>query len=243
MKIISFLNAKGGVGKTTLCVNLAAYLQLYGHSEEHESIGVMPHGSKRASPHKHTGARVLVVDADPQGSVRDWQAAAGDNPTLKVIAADRKQTLLQLKQVLREQSYDYVLIDTPGKISEIMAAAIGLSDLCVLPNQPSPYDLWGYLDAAELIKARQAIANEKPLACFVLNRIIPNTTISKEVMEHLNKSDFPILGTMNSRVAYAYTATSGKTVFDSNNEAAIQEIKELGSALKIMLEEELRETI
>lgn len=214
MKIISFLNSKGGVGKTTLAINLAKYLYLYNYRELY---GIIP--------------RILLVDADPQGSVRDWHEA-GEQEEIQVIAADRKQTLSSLPSHLDASAYDYVLIDTPGKVTEIMTAAISISDLCLIPVCPSPYDIWATKDVGDLIKIRQSLTNGSPQTYYVLNRCIPNTKISKEVRNHLSLSHFNMLGRgVTQRVVYADSATKGKTIYDTDNEGARDDMHSLGNAL------------
>lgn len=222
MKIISFLNSKGGVGKSTLCTNLAAFLQTYKCTDEQFE----PCTSVDDEPLK-----VLVVDADPQGSVRDWFEAGGDAFGFEMIAADRKQTLLQLPEVLKNSSYDFVLIDTPGKVSDLMAAAIAISDICLLPVQPSPYDLWAIQDVIELLKTRQTIANDKPSAYFVLNLCRPNTRLGRDVVEHLSTCTFATLGRpISKRESYKTSAVTGGTVFDTDDASAKAEITSLGLA-------------
>jgi chromosome partitioning protein len=214
MKIISFLNSKGGVGKTTLCVNIARYLYLCNslNKDEHKS-------------------RVLLVDSDPQGSIRDWQEA-GSQQDIDVIAADRKQTLISLPNVLENQSYDFVLIDTPGKATEISAAAIAISDICLIPIQPSPYDLWASNDISELITTRQTLSYGKPDAFYILNRCIPNSKIGNDVRDYLATCPFPVLGkSIVQRVVYAESAKNGQTIFESDNEGARDDMHVLGKAL------------
>jgi chromosome partitioning protein len=214
MKIISFLNSKGGVGKTTLAINLAKYLYLYNYSKIDD---IKP--------------RILLVDADPQGSVRDWQEAGSQN-AIDVIAADRKQTLSSLPSLLGKSDYDYVLIDTPGKVTDIMAAAVAISDVCLIPVCPSPYDLWASNDVAEIVEVRRALANDKPECYYVMNRCIPKTKISKEVIEYLNTRPFTILGKpITQRVVYAQSATEGGTIYDTDNEGARDDMHALGNAL------------
>ena len=105
MKIISLVNSKGGVGKTTLCINLARYVQMY-------------HCSKLQSD---INTKVLVVDTDPQGSLRDWHDAGGSN-YLDIMIADKKSAVVQLPQILKNSEYKYVFIDTPGTLNEIIGA-------------------------------------------------------------------------------------------------------------------------
>lgn len=213
MKKISFLNSKGGVGKTTLCVNLA-------------------------DDFYQRGKRVLVVDADPQGSVRDWREARGDDKdTFDIIAADRKQTLLQLESLFLLKKYDYVLIDTPGKLTDLTSSAIALSDLCLLPVQPSAYDVWSTQSVIELVKIRQEI-NSKLKAAIIINRAIPNTLVCKEALMELSKCEMPILKqVISQRVAYAHAVGAGQTVFNLKNRDALDEISGLCEEIESLFNE------
>ena len=86
--IIALLNQKGGVGKTTLSVNLAAALAL-------------------------SGKRTLLVDADPQGSALDWQAARRGE-TLFPVVGMAKPTLHKDVPGLAS-GYEHVVIDGPPR--------------------------------------------------------------------------------------------------------------------------------
>lgn len=219
MKIISFINSKGGVGKTTLAINLAAYL--------YNRIGV------------NTGERILLVDADPQGSVRDWLDASVKSHKFDVIAADRKGTLLSLPEVIKASNYAYTIIDTPGKLGDITAVAITISDLCLIPICPSPYDLWATFDVVDLLTTRHQITEGKPEAAYVINRAIPTTKISKEVAEYISTCAFPIVGEpIVQRVSYAGCARQGATIYDTDNKSAKNEIDMLGDAVIKILGEQ-----
>lgn len=210
MKIISFLNSKGGVGKTTLSTNLSRYLYIDNSIKQN---------------------KVLLVDADPQGSVRDWNESGCQNE-IHIIVADRKETLFKLPAYLKESGYDYVIIDTPGKAQEITGSAIAISDLCLIPVQPSPYDLWASHDVVDLITARHTVTNGQPDTFYVLNRCIPNTKISAEVKQHLEEGEIQLMGKpIHQRVVYSETARYGKTVFDASIDAAINEISRLGEQI------------
>lgn len=221
MKIISFINSKGGVGKTTLATNLARYLYTQ------KSI-------------KSENSKILLVDADPQGSVRDWNES-GAQTEIHVISADRKETLFRLPAYLKENAYDYVIIDTPGKAQEITGSAIAISDLCLIPVQPSPYDLWSSMDVIELIKARHTVTNGKPDTFYVLNRCIPNTKIGAEVKKHLEEGEIKLLcDPIHQRIVFSETARYGKTVFDASIDLARAEIKMLGDIIIFHFEEKKR---
>ncbi len=104
--IIGVLNQKGGVGKTTLSVNIAAAL------------------AKR-------GARVLLIDADPQGSSLDWSAAREGEPLFSVVGLPRASIHKEISQV--GQGYDHIIIDGPPRVTDLARSAIMASDLVLIP--------------------------------------------------------------------------------------------------------------
>ena len=112
--IISVLNQKGGVGKTTLAIHISHALVLKGYS-------------------------VLLVDADPQGSARDWAAARSDKPPFPVVGLDRPTIHRDLPALVKD--FDHVVIDGPPRVSDLARSAIIAADLVVIPIQPSPYDI------------------------------------------------------------------------------------------------------
>jgi chromosome partitioning protein len=202
MEIWSLINSKGGVGKTTIGTNIAHALVLAGH-------------------------RVCLIDADPQGSVRDWQEKSSWDH-FPVIGLDRKQSLKMLKSLIRESEFDYAIIDTPGKAIDTVGVSISLSNKIVIPIQPSPYDVWATSDVVEVIKARQEVAKGQPAAAFIINRAIKNTKLGKDVNEALQDYSFPVLPTpIIQRVGYAQAAALGKTVFLEGFKDAADEIRKL----------------
>lgn len=228
LKIISLINSKGGTGKTTLCINLAMEMQKHLYSEMQKS-------KDDDGFYMIPLLKVLIVDADPQGSARDWHEAGG-HELMNLIVLDRKQTLLNLGKM--DLDYDFIFIDTPGRISEIATTAIILSDLVLVPIQPSPYDIWAASDTVEVIKQRQELTSGvQPIGRFVLNRCIPNTNIEKGAKEYLHKSAFPHFDTsIFQRVIYAESAAKGKTVFEFDNTQAIESIVSLGDEIRGALE-------
>lgn len=222
MKIISLINSKGGVGKTTLATNLARYLYIYSSMEKDCKNDKVINNGK---------GRVLLVDADPQGSVRGWDLV-GCQTEVNVICCDTRQTLLRLPAYLKENSFDYVVIDTPGNAQEITGSAIAISDLCLIPVQPSCYDLWASNDVVDLIKARHTVTDGKPDVFYVLNLCITNTKVNYEVREFLDQGDIKLIGKpIHRRLVYSATAKQGKTVFDATIDQAIDEINQLGEQI------------
>jgi chromosome partitioning protein len=186
--IISILNQKGGVGKTTLSVNLSRGFALESPTE-----------------------KVLLADSDPQGSARDWHAAS-NGELLTVIGLDRPTLNKDIKTV--SQGYNWVIIDGAPQLAEMAVSAIKCSDIVLIPVQPSPYDIWAAQELVDTIKARQEVMNGFPKAAFIISRQIKNTILGNEAREALKEYELPVFkaGTFQ-RIIYAKTAGEGSTVF------------------------------
>lgn len=200
MTVISVSNQKGGSGKTTIAINLADGLQRQGY-------------------------KVLVVDSDPQGSARDWNAE-NDGEVLPVIGLDRESLP---KDVLKFKSqYDFIVIDSGSKIERMASAAIKAADIVLIPVQPSPYDVWAVSELVDLVKARQEVTDGIPKAAFIVSRAIKNTLLSNEVIEALSSYELPVLESRtNQSVVYPTTASQGLTVFSDSSSKASTEIENL----------------
>lgn len=199
--IIGVLNQKGGVGKTTIAVNLASALALH-------------------------GSRVLLVDADPQASAQTWSSARQIEPLFTVVGMAKPTLHKDLPDLASR--YDFVLIDGAPRVNDLGRAAILASDLVLVPVQPSPYDVWATAETVSLIKeARQY--KEALQAVFLINRRIPNTAVGRDVRDALAEFEFPILQTtIGQRVIFAESANLGLSVFEADREStAASEMRQL----------------
>lgn len=203
--IISVQNQKGGVGKTTLAVHISHVLA-------------------------NLGARVLLVDADPQGSARDWAAARDSQPPFSIVGLDRPTIHRDLPAI--SVNYDHVVIDGPPRVSDIARSAIIAADLVLIPVQPSPYDVWAAQEVVNLI-LEASVFKEKLKSVFVINRKIVNTAIGRDVVEALTGYKIPVLTSqVCQRVAFAESAASGQTVMEQQgNSLAANEITALVNEL------------
>lgn len=207
--IISVQNQKGGVGKTTLAVGLSHAIALQSTS-------------------------VLLVDADPQGSARDWAAARESKPPFAIVAIDRPTIHRDLPTIAKD--YDHVLIDGAPRVTDLARSAIIAADLVLIPVQPSPYDVWAAAEVVKLIR-EASVFKENLKSVFAINRKIANTAIGRDVAEALSSYDIPVLKSqICQRVAFAESAATGQTVLETapSSSAAIelmalaQEILEVG---------------
>lgn len=196
--IISLLNQKGGVGKTTLAVHLATALAL-------------------------RGRRVLLVDADPQGSALDWSASRQGALLVPVVGLPTKTLHKEIQAHVRH--YDDIVIDGPPRVNELARAAILAADIVLIPVQPSPYDVWAAKEIAELLD-EATVFKEIQKSAFVINRKIVNTAIGRDVVDALAGYQLPVLKTaVCQRVIFAESAAQGSTVLEIDPDGvASQEI-------------------
>lgn len=220
-KIISFSNQKGGVGKTTTCVNLSAYLATKGY-------------------------KVLIADLDPQGNATSglgfakseiknslYNVMIDDMPIADAVVKtcvenldllpssidlagaevelvyikDREHVLKRVLEKARG-SYDFITIDCPPSLGLLTINALAASDTVIIPIQSEYYALEGLSQLMNTIRLvvkhlNPALKIEGVVLTMSDNRAIISRQISEEIKKFFGKRVYETAIPRNIRLAEA----------------------------------------
>ncbi len=192
-RVTAVMNQKGGAGKTTLSVNLAAGL------------------ARRA--------RTVLLDLDPQESALEWarQGAEAWPRSLPVLsdAADRARLLK------RHADCAHLVLDCPPSLDHPASAlALRCCDIALVPVLPSPVDLWASLRLQRLIEAAR---RKRPAlrAFLVINQVEPRSALSAALDRALGEFGLPVLNSrIRRRAAFRTAALEGVPVYQLGRRGA-----------------------
>ena len=204
--VIAITNLKGGVGKTTIATNLAVCLAYQGYD-------------------------VCIVDTDlGQQSSMEWSGnRSEDMKAIPVFGINIKQLNKEVEEL--KKRYGIVVIDGTPHLSELADRTILASDILLIPLTPSVYDFRGFegfLQRFEQIKTVKEANNSTTDAYVILNRVVPNTNVSKDINEAVEAYNITMLKTrLVSRISYVDTASEGKGVIEYKDKKAKEEMEAL----------------
>lgn len=198
--IISIINQKGGVGKTTTAVNLSAYLADKGKKTlliDEDSQGNSTSGLSRSVTFEKNLYDVLLNDTSPEEAVVKTAIrklhllpASIDlaGAEIEIAPLAERESLLKRKiEPLREQ-YDYIIIDCPPSLGLMTLNALVASDSIIIPIQAEFYALEGL---SQLVKTVQVVSRRMNPRLHILGILLTmfdgRTNLSLQVAEEVKK--------------------------------------------------------
>jgi len=187
-KIIVVCNQKGGSCKTTTSMTLAGALG-------------------------RSGARVCVIDADPQGSAQAWSSMAGEEPfPAAVIGLGSAGDQVHREIQKHRDHYDFIIVDCPPAVDQPQPqSALLIADLAIVTAQPSIIDLNATVAMIKKIEQIRVI-NERLIYRVLLTRVKSKKN-AESARQELTKVDLPTLkSVVKDREAYKLLPVIGGTI-------------------------------
>ena len=174
--IIGLVNSKGGVGKSTIAGNLAAWLFEQGHS-------------------------VVLADCDSQCSASEWIREAA--PEIDIIRLETSDQILDELPALRSQ-VEYIVADGPGSQTETSRALLMWADLAIIPCKASMFEAKALAKNTAFVRQAQAIRDGKPKAVAVLSMVGRDYRLTRDMGEAAKSLSLSVAVTpLTLRQAYA----------------------------------------
>ena len=208
--ILTVGNTKGGVGKTTIALQLALHLA-------------------------RAGRDVLAVDGDRQGTLQSAITArseAGRSPSLACAWLPDGPALRAQVQA-QAPKYTHVVIDVGGRDSSALRAALVLTDVLLVPFAPRSFDVWALDDLQQLVQEARSVRDGLRVLA-VLNGADQAGTDNAEAAQAARSAGFEYLAApMRRRKAQANACAAGLHVdeFRPRDDKAIAEVGALANAL------------
>jgi chromosome partitioning protein len=190
--IIAVANSKGGVGKSTLAVHLAAWLSKQGH-------------------------RVTLADCDSQQSSSQWIREAA--PEVKAICLRDPDTIFNDLPLLRKDT-DYVVADGPGSLAETSRALLLVADTAIVPCKASMLEIRALDAATKVLRQAQQVRAGVPKAVIVLSMVAAHYRLTQDMRDAASALRLPIASkAMNLRQIYADAPGQGAVVWNMGSRA------------------------
>ena len=198
--IISLVNQKGGVGKTTIAINIG--------------IGMARRNYK-----------VRFLDTDPQGTASQWQSIES-NMAFEVKRHPSRVSSADITD--SDQNHGLLFIDTPPAMGEITLSVLELSDLAIIPLAPSVLDIWSSRNTIQMIEEAKKV-NPKLEGKLLVSRKIPRTRLGRDGREAIAALEMDVFETeISQRIAYVESMIAGVSVYQyAPSSEASKEIENL----------------
>lgn len=189
---VAVVNAKGGVGKTTLATNLASY-------------------------YAAQGLKTALIDFDSQGSSSYWAGRRPEslNPIQAIPAYQQQTTVTQSWFMRPERSTERVIIDTPSGLDLIRFQEMLLqSHAVIIPVLPSSIDIHAVAGFISELLLRVKLKREDGVIAVVANRAKRNTLVYQRLEKFLSTLGIPFVATLRDTQQYIKACEAGEGIFD-----------------------------
>ncbi len=199
-------NIKGGVGKTTVAINLSLTLAGQGHD-------------------------VLFVDADRQRSGTDYFSKRAEmmeprDLDLAVIPLDGKEIFRQIPKL--SAKFDYIIIDTAGSDTGSLRAGIVVSDMIVVPVIPQALDIWALEETNDVLEEGRAVNPDLAVKIFI-NMVAPRGDIydteARQIIPTIMENCDLLESRIVRRQAFANSLAGGEYILESRDSKARDEFQ------------------
>ncbi len=228
-KIVSFSNQKGGVGKTTTCVNMAAYIASFG--KKVLLVDIDPQGNATTgfglskSSLKESVYNVLIDDMEKASdNIRKTEMENLDllpsnidlaGAEVELVYKHSREKVLKNKLAEVKDKYDYIFIDCPPSLGLLTINALSAADSVIIPIQSEYYALEGLsqlMNSITLVKQHLNPALEVDGVVLTMydSRSLISRQIAEEIKKFFTKRLFEIVVPRNIRLVEA--ASYGKPI-------------------------------
>jgi chromosome partitioning protein len=191
--VLAVGNQKGGVGKTTISMNVAAAFQ-------------------------SGGSDAALIDADPQNTSLRW-ATSGEQSlpmTVQSLAVAGKAVGAEIKK--QSAKFDVIVVDCPGNLEDPRTEAVlKIADFCLIPMGPSPADLFSTIAMIRVVESVRRYGNPKLQSALMLNSVNGKTKMRQEILNLLREQDIGahlLESQVAQREVYRQTFALGTTIHD-----------------------------
>lgn len=218
--IISVFNQKGGCGKTTVAMHLAA--GLCGRNK-----------------------KVMLVDMDPQSTATVWASQASDSKPFPVAVVNMNTYGAKVHMAIQKhvEDYDFIVIDCPPAIDNVMILSVlTISDLTLIPVGASPAEVWAAKAAKEIALEVRDKKNPNLKVRMVASAFPHNSSLADAMYASLQRDeDVPVMKSkLSSRVAFKECMLYGTTALTMpGSKKAASEVHALVKEVKATLKEAL----
>ncbi len=245
MKVLSVVNQKGGVGKTTITFNLAHFLVEAGVKTL--VIDMDPQSNLTLSvlgeiPEKDTSYEMLIDGSLPirEGELFDFVPASLTLFTAepRLHSAIAKEFRLSRALTKFENKYDIVLVDTPPNLGILTINALTASNGIIVPVEMGLYSLAGLKHLIEILdELKEYLQKEIEIVGIVPTMYDKRITLHEEIIEELRKMSFKIFPPVYRRSAFQYSNASRQPVYRENLDIeTLENLKVLVKEVLIWLE-------